>query len=82
MSSNSSRSSQFSSSGTRVHRDLFADNKAIGDKFANRLARVRISDFVDFIWIEPNLALTAANDGGSEPFLSAKIDPKQSNPSQ
>ena len=75
MSSNSPRSRQLPRSRTRVHRDWLSDDEAIGHELADRLAGVRVRDFVDFIWIEPNLTLTAAHHGRREAFLSAEIDP-------
>lgn len=71
MSPNTSRSCEFPSAGTRVHSDLLPDDKAIGHKLANGLARVCIGDFVDFVGIKPDLALTAANDRGREALLGA-----------
>ena len=53
-----------------MHGDLFADNKAIGDEFADGLTGVGIRDLIDFIRVEPNLALSAAGDGGGESLLS------------
>ena len=58
-----------------MHGDWFADNKAIGDEFADCLAGVGIGDFVDFIGIEPDLALSTACNRGSEAFLSSEINP-------
>ena len=66
---NASGSGQFPSSSTRVHGDLFADNKAIGDEFADGLTGIGIRDLIDFIRVEPNLALSAAGDGGGESLL-------------
>lgn len=54
-----------------MHGDLFADDKAIGNELADGLARVGVGNFIDFIRIEPDLALAAARYGGGEPFLSA-----------
>jgi len=54
-----------------VHGNLFADDKAIGDEFADGLAGVGVGDFARLIGIEPDLALAAASHGGSEPLLSA-----------
>jgi len=62
MSANSSRGSQVSGAGTGVHGDGLADDEAILDELADRLAGVGIGDFVDFVGIEPDLALSAADD--------------------
>jgi len=63
--------------GTRpgVHRDGLADNKAIGDELADGLARVGIADLVNFVGVEPDLALAAANDGSGEALLRSEIGP-------
>jgi len=61
--------------GTRVHGDWLADDEAIGDELADGLAGVCVGDFVDFIWVEPDLALTATDDGSGQALLSAKVDP-------
>ena len=45
-----------------MHRDWLANDKAIGDELADCLAGVGIGDFVDFIRIEPDLALSTACD--------------------
>ena len=60
-----------------MHGDLFADNEAIGHKFVDRLTRVGVGDFVNFIWVKPDLTLAAANDRSCESFLSAQIDPRE-----
>jgi len=54
-----------------VHSDLFADDEAIGYELTDGLARVGVGDFIDFVRVEPDLALAAARDGGGEPLLSA-----------
>jgi len=54
-----------------VHGDLFADDEAIGYELADGLAGVGVGDFIDLIRVEPDLALTAARNGGGEPLLSA-----------
>ncbi len=58
-----------------MHRDLLADDKAIGNKLADGLARVGIGDLRSLIWVEPDLAFTASNDRGREALLSTKIHP-------
>ena len=58
-----------------MHGDWLADNKAIRDEFAYCLAGVGIGDFVDFIGIEPDLALSTACNRGGEALLSSEIDP-------
>lgn len=52
-----------------------ADNQTILDKLTNVLARVGIADFIGFIGIEPNLSLTALEDGSGESFLGCEVDP-------
>ena len=79
MSSNPPRSGEFPGPSTRVHGDLFADDQAIGDKLADRLARVGVGDLVHFVGVEPYLALAAPDHGGCEAFLSAEVDPGRGN---
>lgn len=54
-----------------MHSDLFADDEAIGYELTDGLARVGVGDFVDFVRVEPDLALAATRDRGGEPLLSA-----------
>ena len=75
MSPNPSRSGQLPRTCTRVHSDLLANDETIRHELADSLARVGIGDFVHFIRIKPDLALAAADDGGREALLSAKVDP-------
>jgi hypothetical protein len=58
-----------------VHCDGLADDEAIGNEFADRLAGVGIGDLVDLVGVEPNLALSAADHGCREALLRAEIDP-------
>lgn len=58
-----------------MHGDWLADDEAIGDELADGLAGVCVGDFVDFVWVEPDLALTATDDGGRQALLGAKVDP-------
>jgi hypothetical protein len=60
VSANSSGGVQFSGAGAGVHGNGLADDEAIADKLSDGLAGVGIGDFVDFIGIEPDLALAAA----------------------
>ena len=61
---------QLTGTGARVHGDRLADDEAIGDQLADGLTGVCVGDFVDFIGIEPDLALAAASDGRREALLS------------
>jgi hypothetical protein len=56
-----------------VHGDGLADDESIADQFPDRLSGIRVGDFVDFIGIEPDLALAAADDGRRETLLSTKV---------
>ena len=58
-----------------MHSNRLADDKAIADQFSDRLAGVGIGDFVDFVRVEPDLALAASHDRGSQTLLRAKVDP-------
>ena len=66
---------QLPGAGTRVHGDWLADDEAIGNELADGLARVCVGDFVNLVGVEPDLALSAANDGRSQALLGAKVDP-------
>ena len=66
---------QFAGTGARVHCDGLADDETIANELADRLARVGVGDFVDFIGVEPDLALSAANHGGGETLLCTEVDP-------
>lgn len=61
--------------GTRVHGDGLADDEAIADELADGLAGVGVGDLVHLIGVEPDLALAAADHGGGEALLGAKVDP-------
>ena len=61
-----------------MHGDLFADDEAIGNELADGLAGVGVGDFADFVGVKPDLALSAADDGGRETLLSTEIDPRKS----
>jgi hypothetical protein len=58
-----------------VHGDGLADDEAIGDELADGLAGVGVGDLADLVGVEPDLALTAANNGGGQALLGAKVDP-------
>ena len=71
MSSNAARSLQFPSACSGVHRDLLANNEAIGDEFTDGLAGVGVGDFVDLVGVEPDLALPTSCNRGGKPLLSS-----------
>ena len=66
---------ELASTGAGVHGDGLADDKAIADELADGLARVGVGDLSDLIRVEPDLALAAADHGGGEALLGAKVDP-------
>ena len=74
---NSSGEVQLTRTGTRVHGDGLSDDEAIGNELADRLAGVGVGDLVDLVGVEPNLALTAAEDIGREALLGDQVDPVQ-----
>jgi hypothetical protein len=53
-----------------MHGDRFADDEAIADQFTDGLTGIGVGDFVDFIRVEPDLALATANYRGGEALLS------------
>lgn len=59
----------------RVHGDGLLDDEAIGDELADRLARVGVGDLADLVGVEPDLALTAAQDGRRQALLGPQINP-------
>ena len=77
MSSNPPRGRQLAGSRARENGDGLADDDGIGNEFADRLARVGVGDFVDFVGVQPDLALAAADDGGGETLLGAEVDPEE-----
>ena len=68
---------QLSGTGTGVHGDGLSDDEAIGDQLADGLAGVGVGDLVDLVGVEPDLALTAAEDIGREALLSKQVDPRE-----
>ena len=56
------RSSQVPGASTGVHRNRLADDEAIADELTDGLARVGVADFVGLVRVEPDLALTTADD--------------------
>lgn len=75
MSANSSSGRQLTRTGARVHGDGLADDEAIGDELADRLAGVGVGDLVNFVGVQPDLALAAADYGRREALLRAEVDP-------
>lgn len=75
MSTDPSGVAEFSGPRSRVHRHGLADDEAIGHKFADGLTGVGVADLADFVGIEPDLALTAADHRGGEPLLGAEVHP-------
>ena len=61
--------------GARVHGNGLADDETIGDELADRLPRVGVGDLRHLVGVEPNLALTAAEDGRSQALLGSEVDP-------
>jgi hypothetical protein len=68
---------QLTSAGTGVHRDGLADDEAIVDELADGLTGVGVGDLVDLVGVEPDLALSAADNGRRKALLRAEIDPKR-----
>lgn len=56
-------------SRTRVYNGGLLDDKTITVKTRNVSTRIGKGNFVDFIGVQPNLALTAFQDGGCETLL-------------
>jgi hypothetical protein len=60
-----------------VHGDGLADDEAIGNELADGLAGVGVRDLIDFVGIQPDLALSASDNGRRKALLRAEIDPVQ-----
>jgi hypothetical protein len=54
---------------SRMHNRRLADDQTIPMQLGNVTARIGQGNFIDFVGIEPNLALTAFQDGGRQAFL-------------
>jgi len=65
---------QLTGTGARVHGDGLADDEAILDELADSLARVGVGNLAGLVGVEPDLALAAADNGGREALLCAKVD--------
>ena len=74
VSANSSGGSQGSGTGTGVCGNRLADDEAIANELADGLAGVGVGDFVNLVGVEPDLALSAADNGRREALLRAEID--------
>jgi len=72
---NAAGGGQLSGTGTRVHGDGLADDEAILDELADGLAGVGVGDFAGLVGVEPDLALSAADDGCREALLCTEVDP-------
>lgn len=75
VSADSSGLVQGSGTGTRMHGDWLADDEAIADELADGLAGVGVGNLVDFVGVEPDLALAAADDRRGQALLGTEVDP-------
>jgi hypothetical protein len=75
VSTNSSGGCELAGAKSRVHSDGLADDEAICNELSDGLAGVGIGDFADLIGIEPDLALSATDDGGRQALLGGEVDP-------
>lgn len=71
---NSSSGCEFAGTRSRVHRYGLADDEAICNELADGLAGVGVRDLADLIGIEPDLAFSAADDGGRQTLLGSEVD--------
>lgn len=58
-----------------MHGDGLSDDEAICNELSDGLTRVCVGDFTGLVGIEPDLALSAAYNGGRQALLSGKVDP-------
>lgn len=66
---------ELTGAGAGVHGNGLLDDEAIADELADGLAGVGVGDLGHLTGVEPNLALAAADHGGREALLGAKVDP-------
>lgn len=66
---------QLAGTASRVHGNGLSDDEAIGNELSDSLARVGVGDLARLIGIQPDLALTAADDRRGEALLSCQVDP-------
>ena len=62
---------------SRVGGNGLADDQAIADELADRLARVGVADLVNLIGVEPDLVLADTDDRGGQALLRSEIDPSR-----
>lgn len=60
--------------GTRVNNSRFLDNQTVTVQTSNVASGVGQRNFIGFIRIQPNLAFSALEDGGSEALLELERD--------
>jgi hypothetical protein len=58
-----------------VHGDGLSDDEAICNELSDGLAGVGVGDLAGLIRIEPDLALSAADDRRREALLGGEVDP-------
>jgi hypothetical protein len=75
VSTNSASSCELTGAGSGVHGDGLADDEAICDELSDGLAGVGVGDFAGLIGVEPDLALSAADDGRRQALLGCEVDP-------
>lgn len=60
-----------------MHSYGLADDEAIADEFSDGLTGVGVGNLVNLIGVEPNLALSASDDGRREALLGTEVDPRR-----
>ena len=75
MSADSPGGCEFAGARPGVHRHGLADDEAICNELADGLAGVGVGDLADLVGIEPDLALSAADDGSRQALLGGEVDP-------
>jgi len=76
VSSESLCSGHLSRTGSGVHCDWLADDEAISNELADGLTGVGVGDLGDLIGVEPDLALSASDNGGRKALLGTKVNPR------
>ena len=59
----------------RVHRRRLLDDEAIGNQLPDRLSRIGVANLGDFVGVEPDLVLAAAEDRRGQALLRRQIRP-------
>jgi hypothetical protein len=74
VSTNSSCSCEFPGTRSRMHGNGLSDDEAICDELSDSLAGIGVGDLAGLIGVEPDLALSAADNGCCQTLLGGEVD--------